>query len=373
MASLRVVRFLAAVLLVIGVAAATAGAQERATPDPLPVLDVVGPSVIAFWLVPASDSVLDADPGLASALDDQQYYWAGSRAPLEAAGIAALDQPGRTFRLREPGRSWLFAADPDSSEIGYLVVRPGYRPRVLYGRRFADELLAAVRGLEPEPALSSEPSSAADRGIGVVYLGSEFDGAPPAALESLTVRARPDGAATVSAHFVRREDAPELGWSYAIAGIDGLVPALLEFDYEILGLAVDSVAPDGDWARVLLGHDAGGQLRSGWVALDTTSVGMLLWREHLLEREWLFFADDVPPPLFDRPDGSALGADTIFAADGGYSLYAEEVRGDWMRVRVVSPDDSCGGEGGSPRVTRAWVRFVDARGRPRVWYHTRGC
>ncbi|MHB1222653.1 MAG: hypothetical protein ACYC2G_01195 [Gemmatimonadaceae bacterium] len=359
--------------LAFGVGAATAGAQERAAPDPPPIVSVTGPSVIAFWQVPASDSVLDADPGLASALDDQQYYWAGSRAPLEAAGIAALDQPGRTFRLREPGRSWLFAADPDSSEIGYLVVRPGYRPRVLYRRHFVDELLAAMRGLVPAPEPGSESLSTVDRGIGVVSLRSEFDGGPRAALESLTVRSRPDAAAVSSAALVRREEGPGRGWSYAVAGIDDLVPALLEFDYEIQGLAIDRIAPDGDWAHVLLGHDGSGRPRAGWVALDTGRVGMLLWREHLPQREWLFFTADVPPPLFDGPGGRALGADTVFAADGGYSLYAEEVRGDWMRVRIVSPDDSCGSAVRSPRVTRAWVRYIDDGGRPRVWYHTRGC
>jgi hypothetical protein len=39
----------------------------------------------------------------------------------------------------------------------------------------------------------------------------------------------------------------------------------------------------------------------------------------------------------------------------------------------VTPSDACGEEPGAVRDTVAWVRTVDDRGRPRVWYYTRGC
>jgi hypothetical protein len=54
-------------------------------------------------------------------------------------------QPGRRFRVREPNRTWLFAAAPDSAATGYLLVRPGQPPHVLYRMRFPDELLAEAR------------------------------------------------------------------------------------------------------------------------------------------------------------------------------------------------------------------------------------
>ncbi len=120
---------------------AQAGRRGSATP----VQRVARLSVIAFWRVPASDSVLEADPDLASALDDQQYYWANTRPLLEANGISALDQPGRVFMVQEPRRRWRFAAAADSGATGYLIVAPGRAPRVLYGRQFPDELLAAAR------------------------------------------------------------------------------------------------------------------------------------------------------------------------------------------------------------------------------------
>lgn len=135
-----------AALLVAGLGwPAAALAQEQPASGSLAEVRVSGPTVIAFWHVPASDAELEADPGLASALDDQQYYWAESRAPLVAAGIAAMEQPGRRFLVREPGRAWLFTASADSVEIGYLLVRPGHPPRVLYRVWHPDELLAEAR------------------------------------------------------------------------------------------------------------------------------------------------------------------------------------------------------------------------------------
>jgi hypothetical protein len=124
------------------------GLPAQAGPDTaslVPVQRVTRLSVIAFWRVPASDSVLEANPDLASALDDQQYYWANTRPLLQANGISALDQPGRVFIVQEPRRRWRFAAAADSAAVGYLLVAPGRTPRVLYGRQFPDELLAAAR------------------------------------------------------------------------------------------------------------------------------------------------------------------------------------------------------------------------------------
>jgi hypothetical protein len=85
-----------------------------------------------------ADSVLAADPDLAGALDDQQYYWAETRPELTRAGIAPLDQPGRRFLVREPGREWAFEAAPDSSPIGYA-------PRVLYRLWLPHDLLTTAR------------------------------------------------------------------------------------------------------------------------------------------------------------------------------------------------------------------------------------
>ncbi len=135
----------AACIIAAGLPAAALAQRELRAPTPLPEVKVTAPAVIAFWLVPGSDSVLEADPGLASALDEHQYYWSDTRTRLAAAGISALDQPGRRFVVREPGRRWTFTAAPDSTEIGFLFVQPGRKPHALYGRHFPDEVLALAR------------------------------------------------------------------------------------------------------------------------------------------------------------------------------------------------------------------------------------
>lgn len=143
------------ILLTTLLMAGSAALHAQGGPDTsarLPVQRVARVSVIAFWQVPESDSVLEADPDLASALDDQQYYWANTRPLLEADGIGALDQPGRVFMVQEPRRRWRFAASKDSAAVGFLLVAPDRAPRVLYGRQFPDELLAAARAFARTPA-----------------------------------------------------------------------------------------------------------------------------------------------------------------------------------------------------------------------------
>ena len=43
-----------------------------------------------------------------------------------------------------------------------------------------------------------------------------------------------------------------------------------------------------------------------------------------------------------------------------------------MEVEVVTPSDYCF-DPPTPTRDTAWIRHLDEAGRPRVWYHTRGC
>ena len=116
---------------------------DSAETSALPVVRVPKAAVIAFWHVPASNAELDADLGLASALDDHLYYWAGTRDSLEGAGFLALDQPGLAFGVKGTGFEWTFRA-ADSEVVGHLLVRSDGESRVLYGRHFPDEVMAAM-------------------------------------------------------------------------------------------------------------------------------------------------------------------------------------------------------------------------------------
>ena len=121
-----------------------AGMAAQADRSALPIVTVTGATVIAFWEVPSSNAALVDDPDFASALDEQQYYWAETRDRLAAYGVTPLDQPGRRFRVRDGQTERLFSAPPDGAVIGYLLVEPGKTFAAIYRLQYPDELIAAA-------------------------------------------------------------------------------------------------------------------------------------------------------------------------------------------------------------------------------------
>lgn len=144
------------VALLLAVAAPRAGTQART----VPLLAPTRPAVVALYTVPPSDSLLEADPGLASLLDDFMYYWADSRPRLRALGVEPLDQPlewhDRRVRVRLGGRTWNFALRADSADVrgavGYLLAAPGREPRLLHGLLVDEELADSARVYFERPA-----------------------------------------------------------------------------------------------------------------------------------------------------------------------------------------------------------------------------
>jgi hypothetical protein len=86
-----------------------------------------------------------------------------------------------------------------------------------------------------------------------------------------------------------------------------------------------------------------------------------------------WFVVSLRHAFFATPD-SGMSVDRPRGGDDEYAMHPEEVRGSWMRVRLVVPSDNCVDPDSVPRQTRrAWIRYLDDRGRPNVWYYTRGC
>jgi hypothetical protein len=57
-----------------------------------------------------------------------------------------------------------------------------------------------------------------------------------------------------------------------------------------------------------------------------------------------------------------------------YQLYAtDEVRGRWLKVRLVSPSDLCTTDKSPRTTTTGWIEYLDDKGRPKFWYYTKGC
>jgi hypothetical protein len=149
---------------------------------------------------------------------------------------------------------------------------------------------------------------------------------------------------------------------------------MVEFAYEIPGWAILSVTEDSSWARVTLApFDSAGP--TGWVALGD-SVQALLWSRELPEHP-LFFLPPDDPAFYDAPEEAARTRRTL-ARDGNserldYIMTPLEVRGEWMRVVLLTPSPMCVFP--EPEVTpdTLWIRYLGADGRPRVFYYTRGC
>jgi hypothetical protein len=215
-----------------------------------------------------------------------------------------------------------------------------------------------------------------DLGVGIVFFESSplGEAALPWA-DTMVIRADAAAEAPVVARFLLRVPEP-FAWGYAVETREAEVDAYgLEFDYEVQGLAADSVS--GSWARVLYGLHADGSPRRGWVPLEDGRTRFQRWSEILPDRP-LFFRDDADLAFHDGPGGDRVAVELARRTPDprspfDYRLEALEVHGHWMKARLVTPDGSCDPDVGAERDHVVWIEYVDAEARPRVWYYTRGC
>jgi hypothetical protein len=201
------------------------------------------------------------------------------------------------------------------------------------------------------------------RGLGVVH----FDPGPRLAgraADTLVAREEPDAAAAPLARLI-----VDTTGVFAFDGRAGSLarPGALEFGYEEIGFPILEHGTDG-WERVYLGDDSAGAALSGWARAQPGLAAVTLWEE-LLPGQPLFFVVAQDSMRFH---GAPEGPEEPFPVrPEEYILWPLETRGDWMRVRAVTPSDYCA-EPAAPRQDTLWIRWRDARG-PRVWFYTRGC
>lgn len=152
---------------------------------------------------------------------------------------------------------------------------------------------------------------------------------------------------------------------------------LIETAYELATFLVLEERSDG-WLRVRVSAPRGVDDGLGWVHvchLSLTDTPMMFerWEQKLLSDSIspLFFRAAVPHVLRAEPSSSSARLGIVA---GDHHLEPLEIRGDWMRARVVQPSTYCAPPDGSrPVATEGWVRWrSDDRG-PWVWYYTRGC
>ena len=257
------------------------------------------------------------------------------------------------------------------------------RPHRGWRRLFASHPLAATLAIVLIGVAAEGQRATRDRGIGIVA----FDHGPGADTRARTAddRVRRDSIVAdtivllrdttgrqVAARYILRTNGSN--WSYAVETREAVEHASFEFEYEVEGLPVDLATADERWVRAIYGTTSDGDARRGWIRLTPGLTRYEPWAPILLERS-LFFDTGIAPEFFGSAGGPSVPFPVERHPDGraDYIMHPMEVREDgWMRVRVATPSDICGGPD-SVRQATVWIRYLSDTGRPRVWYHTRGC
>lgn len=227
-----------------------------------------------------------------------------------------------------------------------------------------------------------------DRGVGIISFA--LPSAPMMAYpfaDTLVIHEGPSVRSPVLAHFLFQVPEPFI-WAYTLEANETAVTSnALEYDYEMDGLPIDSIgsvpagSPRGGasasgWVRVVYGFAADGEPRIGWVHNVEGHTRVRLWADELPTRSLFFVGPEARIAFHDAPGGDRVLFDLRRHGDDGpldYRLDPIETDGRWMKVRVVTPDASCSVEQVEASAGVVWIEYLDERGRPRVWYYTRGC
>jgi len=102
-----------------------------------PVVVVVGPTVVAFFLVTKTELQQDADTN--EALADFQFYAKEVREPLKKKGIKLQEVYAQSFKVRIGQEATVFR--PAKGNVGYYLIVPGKNPRIEYGIMTSTDLL----------------------------------------------------------------------------------------------------------------------------------------------------------------------------------------------------------------------------------------
>ena len=231
----------------------------------------------------------------------------------------------------------------------------------------AEATPATWRVVSWEPYAGVDP---ADLGVGVAFLTHAEDKGAPAGTDTLLLRSAPNDASppigamlfTVGANGITQ---------YAVTAADSLRPNLVEHGYEESGVPFDSSDASGRWVRGILGFTADSTARVGWIDTGRRGIGVIRWAQQLADRP-IYFPRPEAAAFFARPDSSQR----VVTPRGGrdaYAIHPVGVRGPWLRVNVVMPSDNCEADSAPRRTRTLWIRYLDDRGRPNVWYYSRGC
>ena len=227
--------------------------------------------------------------------------------------------------------------------------------------------IANWRSVAWQPYAGVDPG---DLGIGVAFLRRAENKAATPGTDTLLLRAQPRAdAPAVAALLFRVNDVGVT--SYELAAADSLRPNLAEYGYEESGVPFDSVDASGQWVHGIAGFASDSSARTGWIDTRQAGVGLVRWTEQLVDRP-IFFARPDVVALFAEPDSSKPLSRPPVNNDA-YDMKSLQVRGPWMKVEIATPSLNCEPDSVAQKKRTGWIRYLDKKGRPNIWYYTRGC
>lgn len=150
---------------------------------------------------------------------------------------------------------------------------------------------------------------------------------------------------------------------------------MLEYDYEIVGFPVLEFSEDTTWVRIT--HDCNDSLgkTDAWIRVNREMHDVRTWTE-ILSEHLLFFRDPEDVRFYAKvKDTSQLALSLAHYERSGrldYIMYPQTIEGSWMEVVVETPSTYCK-DADNPKRIRTWIRFLDEKNRPLVYFYTRGC
>ncbi len=113
---------------------------------------LTGTTIVAFHPVVSNDS-LEADEGLAAALDDLSYHLGSAMDSLLAMGVSVEYRGGDTLWLASRSRRLRFIRPADQPTVGYLFADTLLRWTALYGVRTHLDLVEDAREFQRTGAI----------------------------------------------------------------------------------------------------------------------------------------------------------------------------------------------------------------------------
>ena len=245
-------------------------------------------------------------------------------------------------------------------------------PAAPHSDTLLQRLLRPPPGWEAVLPMEGEMTSPTDLGHGVLYPGPSFyESASVPRADTIYFHASPDTSSSVVGAIALAMETSGALVSQAVWVPEALTGNNVEISAEDVGTPFDSVDVSGRWHRAILGFTSLEQPWYGWTLLGDSVLKRMVWKEKFAETVIWFL--DADANFHSTPDGPVVT--TLRALqENGVDVSGEEVRGQWLRVKVEHPGEMC--EGDLPPNRRAdhyWVRAFDANGRPRVFFYTRGC